>query len=87
MYWLAEIGGLYLAGYALASNRIWHSLRARIAAGTLFVLVFVVWTGAYVWQRKESSVMESGIAKKYFTDSDYAGPMLLYLSFGFLVAV
>jgi hypothetical protein len=87
MYWLAEIGGSYLAGYALDSTRIRRSLRARIAAGTLFVLVFVVWTGAYVWQRKESSVMQSSVAKKDFTDSDYAGPMLLYLSFGFLAAV
>jgi hypothetical protein len=47
----------------------------------------VVWTGAYVWQRKESSMIESGVTKKDFTDSDYAGPLLLYLSFGFLVAV
>jgi hypothetical protein len=87
MYWLAEIGGSYLAGYALDSIRIRRSLRARIAAGTLFILVFVVWTGAYVWQRKESSMMKNGVAKKDFTDSDYAGPMLLYLSFGFLAAV
>jgi hypothetical protein len=87
MYWLAEIGGLYLAGYALDSSRTRRSLWACIAAGTLFVLVFVVWTGAYVWQRKESSMIESGVTKKDFTDSDYAGPLLLYLSFRFLAAV
>lgn len=87
LYWLAEIGGSYLAGYGLDSTRIRRSLRARIAAGTLFILVFVVWTGAYVWQRNEPQKLESIAIKKDFTDSDYAGPMLLYLSFGLLAAV
>ncbi|KAF1914689.1 major facilitator superfamily domain-containing protein [Ampelomyces quisqualis] len=87
LYWVAEIGGSYLAGYALDSTRVRRSLRARIAAGTLLILVFVVWTGAYVWQRNEPQKSENGVVKKDFTDSDYPGPMLLYLSFGFLAAV
>ncbi|KAH8712033.1 hypothetical protein GQ44DRAFT_812858 [Phaeosphaeriaceae sp. PMI808] len=87
LYWLAEIGGSYLAGYALDSTRIRRSLRARIAAGTLFILVFVVWTCAYVWQRNETQKSEGSVAKKDFTNSNYAGPMLLYLSFGLLAAV
>lgn len=87
LYWLAEIGGSYLAGYALDSTCIRRSLRARIAAGTLFVLVIGVWTGAYVWQRNQPLRVENGAVKKDFTDSDYTGPMFLYLSFGLLAAI
>jgi hypothetical protein len=87
LYWLAEIGGSYLAGYALDSTRIRKSLRARTAAGVLFILVFVVWAGAYVWQRNESGTAESGAVKKDFTEPGYVGPMLLYLSFGVFAAV
>jgi len=89
LYWLAEIGGSYLAGHALDSTRIRRSLRARIAAGTMFILVFLVWTSAYLWQRNEPQKAESGAsaAKKDFTDPNYVGPMLLYLSFGLLAAV
>ncbi|TIA27987.1 MFS general substrate transporter [Aureobasidium pullulans] len=87
LYWLAEIGGSFLAGYTLDSTRIRRSLRARIAVGLLFMLVFVVWTSAFAWQRKGSQNLESGTAKKDYTDPDYAGLMLLYLSFGLLAAV
>lgn len=87
LYWLAEIGGSYLAGYALDSTRIRRSLRARIAIGALLVLVFGVWTGAYVWQTGEPLSVDSGAVKKDFTDTNYAGPMVLYLSFGLLAAI
>jgi hypothetical protein len=87
LYWLAEIGGSYLAGYALDSTRIRRSLRARIATGVLFVLVFIVWTGAYVWQWSRPQTKDSDASKMDFTDADYVGPMLLYLSFGLFAAV
>ncbi|KAH8728875.1 hypothetical protein GQ44DRAFT_737105 [Phaeosphaeriaceae sp. PMI808] len=64
LYWPAEIGGSYLAGYALDSTRIRRSLS---------------------WNRPE--IVESGAVQKDFTDSDYVGPMLLYLSFGLFAAV
>ncbi|KAH4201800.1 hypothetical protein HBH92_143130 [Parastagonospora nodorum] len=86
LYWLAEIGGSYLAGYALDSSRLRRSSRARIATGVLFVLIFTVWTGAFVWQRNRPHTI-AGAIKKDFTDSDYAGPMLLYLAFGLFAAV
>lgn len=87
LYWLAEIGGSYLAGYALDFTRLRRSSRARIATGVLFVLMFTVWASAYVWQRNIPQTTEIGAVKKDFTDSDYAGPMLLYLSFGLFAAV
>jgi hypothetical protein len=87
LYWLAEIGGSYLAGYALDSTRIRRSLRARIATGVLFVLVFIVWTGAYVWQWSRPQTKDSDASKMDFTDADYVGPMLLHLSFGLFAAV
>lgn len=90
LYWLAEIGGSYLAGYALDSTRIRRSLRAKVTMVVLLILVFVVWTGAYIWQRNEPGSAESvvgGSTKKDFTDAGYVGPMLLYLAFGLLAAV
>lgn len=87
LYWLAEIAGSYIAGYALDSPRLRRSLKARIAAGVLLALVCAVWSGAYVWQRGVNKITESNRIKKDFTDHGYVGPMLLYLSFGLLAAV
>jgi hypothetical protein len=89
LYWLSEIAGAYLAGYALDSARVRRSLRARIAMGVLLILTFVVWSGAYVWQKKESESTTSivgGSVKKDFSNSGYVGPMILYLSFGLFAA-
>lgn len=87
MYWLAEIGGSYIAGYALDSTHMRRSLRARLAAGVLLALVFGVWSGAYVWLKNKSKRVDVGDVKKDFTDPGYAGPMLLYLAFGVFAAV
>lgn len=89
LYWLSEIAGAYLAGYALDSARVRRSLRARIAMGVLLILTFVVWSGAYVWQKKESESTTSivgGSVKKDFSNSGYVAPMILYLSFGLFAA-
>ena len=87
MYWVAEIVGSYLIGYALDSPRLRRSLRARIAAGVLLCLVFAVWSGAYVWQTRKNTALGMTAAKMDFTDPGYVGPVLLYLSFGVLAAV
>ncbi|KAF2130880.1 MFS general substrate transporter [Dothidotthia symphoricarpi CBS 119687] len=87
LYWLAEIAGSYLAGYTLDSPRVRRSLRARVAMGVLLLLVFVVWTGAFMWQRNESESVVGGSVKKDYTDAGYVGPMFLYLSFGLFAAV
>jgi hypothetical protein len=87
LYWLAEIGGSYLVGYALDSKRIRRSLRARISVAVLLVLVSAVWSGAYLWQRGQPRMTGSGAVKKDFTDAGYVGPMLLYLAFGLLAAI
>jgi hypothetical protein len=87
LYWFAEIVDSYLAGYALDSKCVRRPLRARIAVGVLFLLVSVVWSGAYVWQRSELDKTEGGAVKKDLTDRGYVGPMLLYLVFGLLAAI
>ncbi|KAF2824530.1 hypothetical protein CC86DRAFT_395691 [Ophiobolus disseminans] len=84
LYWLAETAGSYITRYALDSTCIRRALRARIAAGLLFVLVFIVWTSACVWQRHRP---DAPSLNKDFSDADYVGPMLLYLSFGLFAAV
>lgn len=70
-------------GYALDYSKVRRSLRARIALGTLTVLTFVIWGGGYAWQRKQVSrerTMEDDWEehKLDWTDSGYAGPMMLY---------
>lgn len=87
MYWVAEIVGSYLIGYALDSPRLRRSLRARIVAGVLLGLVFAVWSGAYVWQTRKNVALNLTATKMDFTDPGYVGPVLLYLSFGVLAAV
>lgn len=89
LYWLSEIAGAYLAGYALDSARVRRSLRARVAAGVLLVLSFAVWGGGYVWQKNEirSTANTAGESvKKDFHDSGYVGSMFLYLSYGLFAA-
>lgn len=90
LYWLSQIFGAILFGYALDYKGLSRSLRAKIALITLVVLTFVVWGGGWAWQRKQPT-REQASAKDYvgidWTDGGtYIGPMFLYIFFGFFDA-
>ncbi|KAI9823056.1 MAG: hypothetical protein M1832_002710 [Thelocarpon impressellum] len=85
LYWLSQILGAYVFGYALDVKRIRRTLRARAALAVLFVLTMAVWGGGYVFQRgytRSTDTPKVG-SKLDWTTSGYGGPMFLFMCYGF----
>ncbi|KAM0226497.1 hypothetical protein ACHAPQ_009873 [Fusarium lateritium] len=85
LYWLAQIAAAAIWGYLLDLEHIRRSVRAKVALVVLFVLTFVVWGGGYVHQRTYTRQMTDAkdFHSKDWKDSGYAGPMFLYIFYGF----
>jgi len=82
LYWLAQILGAGVFGFALDFPNVRRTTRAKIAWVVMLVLTFAVWGGGYVFQREYSR--EDGSHHFDWTDGGYyAGPMVLYISYGF----
>ncbi|RBR11165.1 hypothetical protein FVER53590_29906 [Fusarium verticillioides] len=84
LYWLAQIAAAAIWGYLLDLEYLRRSVRAKIALIVLFVMTFVVWGGGYVHQRTYTREMSQ--AEDFDTDwrdDGYAGPMFLYIFYGF----
>lgn len=87
LYWLAQIIGALVFGYALDYGKIRRSVRAKASYITLFVLTFVVWGGGYAWQRKQLPRQEAKQAIDWTDGGElYIGPMFLYFFYGFFDA-
>lgn len=96
LYWLAQIFGAIIFGYALDVSRIRRSVRAKIAWVTLVVLTFIIWGGGWAWQKNEpprevTTAVDSDGNSTYkgFIDwagGNYIGPMFLYIFYGFFDA-
>ncbi|KAF4982805.1 hypothetical protein FZEAL_1657 [Fusarium zealandicum] len=90
LYWLAQIIGAIIFGYALDISYLRRSVRAKASFGVLFVLTFVVWGGGYAWQ-KQQLPREVVMAKEFETkkvdwedgNTLFLGPMFLYFFYGF----
>ena len=90
LYWLAQIIGAFIFGYALDLGKVRRSVRARVSLFTLFTLTFVVWGGGYDWQRQQVSRKISS-QKSYEKEKvdwteggeKFIGPMFLYFFYGF----
>lgn len=81
LYWLAQIFGAGVFGFALDFPNVRRTKRAKIAWSVMFLLTFGVWGGGYVFQRQYSR--DDGSPHFDWTDSGYGGPMVLYISYGF----
>ncbi|PQE09579.1 major facilitator superfamily transporter protein [Rutstroemia sp. NJR-2017a WRK4] len=91
LYWAAQIAGAFVAGYSLDMNRFRRVVRARAALLGLFLLTGGIWGGGLAYQ---SSVPDRDITsqpdyhgKLDWTSPGYAGPCVLYVSYGFYDAV
>lgn len=81
LYWLAQILGAFVSGFALDFPNIRRTNRAKVAWLAMFVLTFAVWGGGYVFQKTYS---RDNITELYdWTSEGYAGPMFLYIAYGF----
>lgn len=85
LYWLAQIFGSLMFGYALDFSYIRRTTRAKIAWVAIFLLTFAVWGGGYSFQkgytRESADAIDSPIYD--WTTKGYVGPMFLYIAYGF----
>lgn len=95
LYWLAQIIGAMINGYALDSNRFSRKLRARASFVILFALTFIIWGGGYAFQ-KNSPHRDVTSDPKWAADPEnridwthprFIGPMFLYFFYGFYDAI
>ncbi|KAF2747271.1 MFS general substrate transporter [Sporormia fimetaria CBS 119925] len=85
VYWIMQIIGAYVFGFALDLKGVRRTMRAKGAWAALFVLIMVVWGGGYkfqttydrAWAENKKSV------KKDWSDDGYGGPFVLYMFYGF----
>jgi len=86
LYYLSQILGAYVFGYALDIKRLSRPFKARAAWGVMFVLTFVIWGGGYDWQKQytREEVTADDYVKIDFQDGgSYIAPMFLYMFYGF----
>ncbi|KAF2718847.1 MFS general substrate transporter [Polychaeton citri CBS 116435] len=85
LYWLAQIVGAIVFGFALDFRSISRSLRAKINWIVLFVLTMVIWGGGYAFERQytRADTEADDWTTKDWADSGYVGPMFLYIFYGF----
>jgi hypothetical protein len=85
LYWLAQMAGALMFGYALDFPHVRRTTRAKIAWLLMFILTFAVWGGGYVFQvrytRKDPKPNNNNGYD--WKSSDYIGPMFLYIFYGF----
>ena len=85
LYWISQIIGAYIFGYALDVKSVRRSMRAKIVWTVLLVITFAIWGGGYAWQRTytRGETSDKTYVKEDFEDSGYVGPMFLYMFYGF----
>lgn len=85
LYNLSEMIGALVFGYALDITYFRRTTRARAALVIMMILTMVIWGGGYAWQKgyTRASVAEPSFVPGDWTNSGYAGPMFLYMFYGF----
>jgi hypothetical protein len=85
LYWLAQILGASVFGFALDFSKVRRTSRAISAWVALFVLTMVIWGGGLAFQigytREEVNAKKVHLIS--WTDNGYVGPMFLYIFYGF----
>jgi predicted MFS family arabinose efflux permease len=88
LYWIAQIIGASVFGFALDYAGLRRTTRAVIAWIVLFMLTFAIWGGGYSFQvtytRDEMPDDTSNEKEKMdWTTPGFVGPMFLYIFYGF----
>ena len=90
LYWLSQIVGAIVFGYALDYHKVGRSMRAKASLVALFIITFAIWGGGYAWEHKQLTREEvTNKVAAYepidWTDGGklYIGPMFLYMFYGF----
>ncbi|SMQ49266.1 unnamed protein product [Zymoseptoria tritici ST99CH_3D1] len=92
VYWIAQIFGASVFGFALDIARLRRTTRAMLAWAVLMVLTMAIWGGGYAFQKgfTRHDVNNGTPADKSddfvgmdWEDDGYLGPMFLYIFYGF----
>lgn len=86
LYWLAQMFGAFIFGFALDFPNVRRTTRAKAAWVVMFVLTFAIWGGGYVFQLKytRKDTNPDVVHFQYdWNSNSYVGPMFLYISYGF----
>lgn len=85
LYWLSQMIGALVFGYALDSKNIRRSIRAKAALAALFAITLAIWGGGYKWQKgyTRGETSPKTYVKLDWTSKGYVGPMFLYMFYGF----
>ncbi|RMZ76664.1 hypothetical protein DV738_g4782, partial [Chaetothyriales sp. CBS 135597] len=88
LYYLAQIIGAYVFGFALDSPRFSRPARAKGCLIALFLITMGTWGGGYAYQRTytRATVSAPDFIPMDWTDKGYIGPMWLYIWYGFFDA-
>ena len=96
LYWLAQILGAMVNGWALDWGKFRRTTRARASFVWLVALTFAIWGGGWAWQKKQHTraylndeANADKIHKLDWTDpgSQALGPIFLYFFYGFYDAI
>jgi hypothetical protein len=91
LYYIMQIVGAYVFGYALDIQKYRRSVRAKVAWVALLALTFAIWGGGFDFQkgytRATTDVPADGgdpiLKPMDWNDSGYGGPLVLYMFYGF----
>jgi len=85
LYYLSQIAGAYLFGYALDVKGVRRSVKAKAVWGVLLVLTMAIWGGGYAFAKTytRAETKPKTVVKEDWTGRGYVGPMFLYMSYGF----
>ena len=81
LYWLAQMFGALVFGFALDLPYVRRTTRAKAAWVVMFALTFGIWGGGYVFQKDYTR--EDTPAPYDWDSNGYVGPMFLYILYGF----
>lgn len=85
LFWLAQIVGALIFGYALDLERFSRPTRAKASLAVLLTLTMAIWGGGYAYQKDytRASVKLDSFVPTDWTTPGYVGPMFLYFFYGF----
>jgi hypothetical protein len=90
LYWIMQILGAMAFGYAIDFAKYKRTVKAKMTWAMLIILTLGIWGGGYAWEMNEPDRVNENsppLPAMDWTSTNYAGPMLMYMSYGFYDAV
>lgn len=85
VYYIMQIIGAYIFGFALDIKGVRRTTRAKAAWAALFATIMIIWGCGYMFEKTYDRAWaeDKNSVKKDWSDSGYGGPLVLYMFYGF----